>query len=191
MISSKELDMVQKVIKDYTDLTNSGKMTIFCWIPSNINIRRNQRADAAAKSAVSLPITIHEYKTSRLQPYSSYPKLCLEEWQDIWNCCLGIKLHAIYPNVGSAQHSQTPSCHEAVVINRLRLGHSRQTLSYLLSGNDLPLCIFCWNAPTWRSSDANTSTSISLLREFCLKVSTVKTSLILLKKLIFTTYSLT
>jgi len=32
-----ELDIVQKVIKDYTDLTNSGKMIIFCCIPSSLD----------------------------------------------------------------------------------------------------------------------------------------------------------
>jgi len=29
-----ELDLVQKVIKDYTQLVNSGKTTALCWIPS-------------------------------------------------------------------------------------------------------------------------------------------------------------
>ena len=28
-----ELDLVQKIIKDYTHLTNNGKTIIFCWIP--------------------------------------------------------------------------------------------------------------------------------------------------------------
>ena len=55
-----EIDMVQNIIKDYTHLANTGKAIILCWIPShvnNVNIRGNERADTAAKSALSLPIT--------------------------------------------------------------------------------------------------------------------------------------
>ena len=51
-----EIDIVQNVIKDYTHLANSGKTIILCWIPSHVNIRGNERADTAAKSALSLPI---------------------------------------------------------------------------------------------------------------------------------------
>jgi len=51
-----EIDLVQK-IKDYTALTNTGKSIVLCWIPSHVNIPGNERADAAAKSALSLPIT--------------------------------------------------------------------------------------------------------------------------------------
>jgi len=102
-------------------------------------------------------------------------KFCLEEWQDIWNCCPCNKLHAIYPTVGSAQHSKIPPHHKEVVINRLRLGHSYRhlTYSYLLSGDekrtcascDLPLTIMhilleCHNLEAWRASDVNTLMSI-------------------------------
>ena len=52
-----EIDIVQNIIKDYTHLANSDKTIILCWIPSHVNIRGNERADIAAKSALSLPIT--------------------------------------------------------------------------------------------------------------------------------------
>ena len=41
------------------------------------------------------------------------------QWQDIWNCCPGNKLHAIYPVMGTAQHNKIRLRHEAVIINRL------------------------------------------------------------------------
>ena len=38
--------------------------------------------------------------------------------------------------VGTAQHNKISSRCEAVIINRLRLGHCRLTHSYLMSGDD-------------------------------------------------------
>ena len=99
-----ELDLVQKIIKDYTYLINNGKSIIFCWIPSHVNITGNEKADTTAKSALSFPITKMKLPAYDLIPRVS--KFCLEEWQDIWNCCSGNKLHAIYPVVGTAQHNK-------------------------------------------------------------------------------------
>ena len=50
-----EVDLVLKIIKDYTSLMKAGKVIKFCWIPSHANIRGNERADTAAKDALSLP----------------------------------------------------------------------------------------------------------------------------------------
>ena len=53
-----ELDLVQKILKDYTTLTNSGKSIVLCWIPSHVNIPGNEKADTAAQSALLLPTHI-------------------------------------------------------------------------------------------------------------------------------------
>jgi len=63
-----EIDIVQNIIKDYTHLTNSGKTIILCWIPSHVNIRDSERADSAAKSAVSLPVTTMKLPAPQLMP---------------------------------------------------------------------------------------------------------------------------
>jgi len=49
------------------------------------------------------------------------------------------KLHSIYPTIGTALHSKTLSRREAVILSRLRIGHSRVMLSYLLSADDQPM----------------------------------------------------
>jgi len=46
--------------------------------------------------------------------------------------------------------------------------------------------VFYWDVPTWRISDTHL---VFLLRESCFKASAIRTSLILLKKLLFITYS--
>ena len=50
-------DLVQKFRKDYTILAKNGKNIILCWIQSHVGILGNEKADAAVKSALSLPVT--------------------------------------------------------------------------------------------------------------------------------------
>ena len=126
-----EIDLVQKILKDYSALTNSGKSIALCWIPSHVNIPGNERSDAAAKSALSLPITGMKLPGCDLIPRVS--NYCLREWQQSWSNCVNNKLYAIYQTVGSVVHNKGLSRHESVIINRLRIGHTRLTHSYLLT----------------------------------------------------------
>ena len=52
-----ELDLVQRIIKDYSTLSISGKTIVLCWIPSHVVISGNEKADMAAKSALSLSVS--------------------------------------------------------------------------------------------------------------------------------------
>jgi len=136
-----KIDIAQNIIKDYTHLANSGKTIILCWIPSHVNIRGNERANTAAKSTLLLPITKIKIPARELTPYVS--KFCLDKWQDTWHCCESNKLHSIYPTVGIVKHSKNMSHYDSVLLNRLRIGHSRLTHSYLVYGDDPPTCQSC------------------------------------------------
>ena len=61
----------------------------------------------------------------------------------LWDACQGSKLYAIYHNVGGYQYKSSLSRRDAVLINRLRIGHTRLTHSYLLSGDDQRVCSAC------------------------------------------------
>jgi len=37
-----ELDLVQRIIKDYSTLSKSGKTIVLCWIPSHVGIFGNE-----------------------------------------------------------------------------------------------------------------------------------------------------
>jgi len=121
---------------------------ISCFVrcTSHVNIPGNAKADCAAKSALSLPVTNVRFPAYDLAPHVS--KFCLKEWQDIWDACQGNKLYAVYPNVGGCQYKWSLSRRDAVLINRLRIGHTRLTHSYLLSGDDhWSTSMFCLSVP--------------------------------------------
>ena len=50
-------DLVQKFLKDYTIPAKNVKNIILCWIPSHLGILGNEKAEATAKAALSLPVT--------------------------------------------------------------------------------------------------------------------------------------
>jgi len=76
-----EIDIVPNIIKDYTHLASSGETVILYLTPSHVNIRGNERADTAAKSALSLPITNMKLPARELLPRIS--DFCVDEWQEI------------------------------------------------------------------------------------------------------------
>ena len=72
--STSQSDLVQKFLKHYTVVAKNGKNIILCWIPSHVGILGNEKADATAKSALSLLVTrtCHSYEASRHRHVSSY-----------------------------------------------------------------------------------------------------------------------
>jgi len=61
----------------------------------------------------------------------------------MWDCCKGNELHAIYSTIDTITQNISISRGDAVIINRHPNGHSRLTYSYLLSGEDHPICEPC------------------------------------------------
>jgi len=49
-------------------LSKSGKTIVLCWIPSHVGISGNQKADTAAKSALSLRVTPMKIPDADLVP---------------------------------------------------------------------------------------------------------------------------
>ena len=57
--------------------------------------------------------------------YPRITKLIFDEWQEVWDCCAGNKLHAIRPTVGYYKQKTGLSRRDTVLLNRLRIGHTR------------------------------------------------------------------
>ena len=116
-------DLVQKFLKDYIILAKNGKNIVLCWIPSHVRILGNEKADAAAKLALSLSVTPMKLPATGMYPRIT--KLISDEWQEVWNCCTGNKLHATKPTVGYYKQKTCLSCRDSALLNRLRIGHTR------------------------------------------------------------------
>jgi len=105
--SHVDQDTIYKYLKTYSTLTNTGKTVILCWIPGHVGIPGNERADRVAKAALSLPIS--PFKVSAMDFLPRAKLLMRKEWQEIWNCCDGNKLHAINPTMGVTKQNDSLS----------------------------------------------------------------------------------
>ena len=68
-------DLVKKFLKDYTVLAKNGKNIGFCWIPSHVGILGNEKADAAAKLALSLSVTSMKLPATDMTLYLRITKI--------------------------------------------------------------------------------------------------------------------
>jgi len=140
-----ETGYVQKFITDYSQLSNSGKIIILVRIPSHIGIRGNELADEAAKSALNLSMSAMKCPATDL--YSDVVNHCHRLWQPEWDRCVLNKLHSVKPLLGYSSLTSL-SRQDAVLLRRLRIGHTRLTHSYLLNRQDQPDCSHCYCALT-------------------------------------------
>jgi len=75
--------------------------------------------------------------------YPRVRKLIFDEWHEIWSRCTTNKLHAIKPTVSGYKQKTCLSRRDSVLLNRLCIGHTHLTHSFLLSGDDFPECGTC------------------------------------------------
>jgi len=72
----------------------------------------------------------------------SYKSPLAPEWQQLWNQCTSNKLYSAQPVVGRSVSSLLGR-YDSVLINCLRIGHTRLTNSYLLKVESQPVCESC------------------------------------------------
>ena len=77
----------------------------------------------SASASLSFPVT--RMKLPATGMYPRITKLIFDEWQEVWNCCTGNKLHAIRSTVGYCKQKTCLSRCDTVLLNRLRIGHTR------------------------------------------------------------------
>ena len=117
-----ENPLIFKILKDHSQLINSGKSITFCWIPSHVGIAGNENADTAAKAGLDVAISNMRFPVSDL--LACVNQLCAKECQHLWSQCTSNKLYCVQPVIG---HNRNPSLsrYDSVLVSRLRIGHTR------------------------------------------------------------------
>ena len=114
---------------------------VLCWLPSHVGINGNEKADIAAKSALTLNISNLKNPFTDFKP--SINTFVHNKWQMSWNAAVFNKLHSIMPSLCEWQPNYRIDRKGEVTLARLRIGHTFITHSFLLKGEDWPLCIPC------------------------------------------------
>nr|CAI5829665.1 unnamed protein product [Callosobruchus analis] len=130
--------MCVALLKTLEDL---GKSINFIWVPSHSGIPGNDLADAAAKLAASsehLYVQFVKMCDQKLR----FNQILIEKWQNQWNST-DTQLRHLKPKVRPRNSPKNFSRADRVKIHRLRLGHTSMTHSYLLTGEDPPICEWC------------------------------------------------
>ena len=71
---------------------------VFCWLPSHVVIKGNEKADIAVKSALTLNISDLKIPFTDFKP--SINTFLRNKWQMSWNAAVVNKLHSIKPSLG-------------------------------------------------------------------------------------------
>ena len=84
-------------------LNFANKDIIFCWVPSDIGIRGNKKADFAAKSVLDLACGKFGVPYTDLKQHIS--QYILSTWEDYWGGAVLNKFHSVTPVLGDWQSS--------------------------------------------------------------------------------------
>ena len=145
-----EHPLIGVVIRKCVSLNIANKDIIFCWVPSHVGIRGNDKADSAAKSALDVP------RAKVGVPYTDLKYLIgqyiFSTWQDDWNGAVVNKLHCVKPVLGDWQSSYRRCRKDEVVLCRARIGHTHLTHSYILKKDPPPQCEHWQFATFWWSA---------------------------------------
>ena len=124
-------------------LSDKGTHVRFCWVPSHCGIEGNQIVDQLAKETLDHdidPLTTVHY--ADLKPVvNSYIQ---QEVKIKWDVSIhGRDLYLLKPTLGPPRKFKHLTIAEEVVITRLRIGHTKVTMSHILSRGPPTACQHC------------------------------------------------
>jgi len=137
-IANKKLEhpITLKILLKYHNLSINSFNIIFCWLPSHVSIPGNEKADKTANSALNkwirrLPV-----------PYTDLKPIIMTSGNNFGTHEHKINSYQIYPTIPS--YSTLPYFShrkDQILYNRLHIGHTFLTHSYLIEHINPPKCI--------------------------------------------------
>ncbi|ESO09245.1 hypothetical protein HELRODRAFT_168207 [Helobdella robusta] len=127
----------------HNNLTNNSNKIALMWIPSHIGIHGNEEADQLASQAHAIPISNVPIPYSDLRTWAK--KIMNEKWQLEWNKInnyLKLSMPSVYKKK-NPDESKGLNRKLRTIINRLKIGHSKYTHSWIINKTNPPACNFC------------------------------------------------
>jgi len=122
---------------------------IFCWSTSKVGATSNEKADKATKSALNKPILRIPIPCVYIRPIIN--RYIHNKWPHDSNLSVQYVLYQIY-HIIPPQSTLPLSFHrrDQILYNRLRIGHTDLTHSYVIDHTDPPRCTNCHTSLTFK-----------------------------------------
>ena len=138
--TSSKNPQIQNILQKHHTISKY-KTIVYCWIPSHIGIRNNERVDKKAKESLNLEQTVFKIPFNNFKPFIN--RYIFDKWQTSCNETPFNKLKEIKPVIKESKSVISNIRREEVVLTRLRIGHTRITHSWLLNRDEQPNFIGC------------------------------------------------
>ena len=131
------------IIQEIQQLIISNENAInLCWVPSHIGVEGNERADAAAREAITSQQE-HPVPLPKSDHRNEVRRTLIERWYRNWTLKTDNKLWNIMPRIRKI----IPCCNTTreweIKLIRLRIGHTRATHGFLMEGSNRSYCDDC------------------------------------------------